>query len=264
MLKYTGLPDTIPERDFKLMLYVYGFTVIPDPKYFNGGFYAFSEGVGLGGRPNEYYMPTKAVIANPYKQFNATLTIDDECIVIPNDSLYMGILDGLMYYVSLLVENIISLRLATINTRISREISTSDDNVYKKAELYLKKIEDGELAILSDSDFFGKINLSKNEFDPRIIDLIEEHQYLKSCIFNEICLHSTFNMKRENLNKSEVDVDVVTVFPKIEDMLNTQRTAFEKLKRYGLDIKVDLNPLWDFQLTGKDGGNNGEKELSVD
>lgn len=102
MFKYNGLPDSIPQRDLELLMQVGGFACIAKV---NGELYAFSG--GLGGERNAYYMPTICVVANPYLNISKTFKIDEDCIIIPNDPFYCGLMPMLNRYGSLLTEMIL-------------------------------------------------------------------------------------------------------------------------------------------------------------
>ena len=128
MFEYKGLPDTIPQRNVELMLQTNGNVCITKVE---GKLYAFTG--GLGGEPNEYYMPTIYTVANPYLNFSKNLKIDKDCIVIPNDALYIGLLPMFNRYASMLAENDATIRIADINARIINIISASDDRTRKSA-----------------------------------------------------------------------------------------------------------------------------------
>ena len=106
MFKWENLPDTIPERYLELFLQTNGHCAIclykEKPYVFFGT---------LGGEPDEYYRATVYTVANPYFNFNKNLKIDEECIVIPNDSLYMGLVPLFRKYCSEIVETNISIFL---------------------------------------------------------------------------------------------------------------------------------------------------------
>ena len=97
MIQYEGLPDTIPERDFKRIIQPGGFACITDKP---GKLYAMWG--GLGGVPNPYYLPTKCTVANPALNFSANLEIGKDCEIVPHDSYYLGLLPIITRYATLL------------------------------------------------------------------------------------------------------------------------------------------------------------------
>lgn len=255
MLEYKGLPDTIPERNLKLLLQTRGFACIPvdrkilDEKL-NGNYYAFWG--GLGGKPNEYYMPTICVVANPALSFSASLKINEECVIIPHDSMYQGMLPILRRYASLMVENDISLRMASINSRCQSAISASDDGTKRSAEIFVSDLEAGKMGVIADEGFIESIkfhdgNASKNAHT--LTPLIEYQQYLKASLFNDVGLNANYNMKRESINSVEAMMNTDALIPFATDIINTQQTAFDKLNEItGLKVSVELSSAWKERL----------------
>ena len=245
MFKYDGFPESIPQRDFELLLMCNGHTCITDV---NGDLYALSG--GLGGEPNAYYMPTIYTVANPYLNFSKNLKIDEDCIVISNDSLYIGLLPLIQRYCSIMVENDISITIATINSRIQDILTATTDSVKESAELYLEKIEKGDLGIIGDSGIFGETDLSflqSNQGKTGILtDLIELQQYTKASLFNELGLNANYNMKRESLNSAESELNDDALLPLIDDMLRCRKIGIEKVnEKYGTNIKVNFASAWE-------------------
>lgn len=252
MLTYDGLPDTISRRNLSLMLQTNGWVCIPDPKFFDGKFYAFTG--GLGGEPDPYYMPTICTVSNPALKFSKSLKIDDECVIIPHDSMYIGLLPMFSRYATQLAENDITMRIADINARMISLISAPDDRTKKSAEGYVNDIVAGKMGVIAENAFLDGIKTqpySTSGNQNNITQLIELHQYLKAGWYNDIGLNANYNMKRESINSGEAQLNEDALIPLIDDILQTQKTAFEKLyKMYGLEIDVSLNSAWDEKQNG--------------
>ena len=246
MIEYRGLPDTIPARALKLMLQVNGWTCIPDPKYFDGKMYAFVG--GLGGEPNPYYMPTKCTVANPALKFSRTMTIGEDCVIIPHDSMYMGLIPLLTRYISLLAENDLSMRIACINSRIVNTISASDDRTLKSAKQYLKDIESGKLGTIAETAFLDGVKIQPGAAGGNsLTNLIEFQQYLQAGMFNEIGLNANYNMKREAINTVEAQLNDDALLPLIDNIIETQETAFDELNAKGWSAPITpvLGSAWE-------------------
>lgn len=250
MFKYEGLPAEITQRNIELMLQTNGFIAIPKPDIVpnsNGKMYAFARGAFLGGRLNEYYMPTLCNISSPFLNWSDTLKIPDEVIIIPNDSLYMGLLPVFNRYASALTDNELTMFITAINIRMISLIATSDDNGEKKAKEFLKQIENGDLGVLADGDFFETLKTLpySNHTTNIITQLIENEQYLKASAFNEIGLNSNYNMKREAINSNEAQLNEDALLPLIDDMRNCRKIGFEKVNEsFNTSIKIDFNSSW--------------------
>lgn len=246
IFEYEGLPDTLTKRNLEIMLQGYGYVVIPKPEYLDGKIYAFSEGVYLGGAPNAYYMPTIATVSNPYLAFEKTLTIDEDCVVIPNDALYQGLVPLLSKYITILVENDITIRNAIINDRSIDIIDAPDGNAKMATRAYLKAIEDGKFAFLESSGFADKINVHSRSGQSNLLTQhIEIMQYIKASMLNDLGLNANYNMKRESLNDDEISLNDDALLPLIQDMLEQRQIGFDKVnEKFGTNIKVRFSKLW--------------------
>ena len=122
MFEWSRLPDTIPVRILELYLQINGHCAWYEHE---GNLYVFTG--GLGGEPDVYYMPTVYTIANPALNLSKNLVIGEDCVVMSDDSLYMGLMPLFSRYATLQTENELSMRLAIINTRLTDLISAKDD-----------------------------------------------------------------------------------------------------------------------------------------
>ena len=247
MLKFSGLPETIPERDFKRLLQVNGFAVIPDPKeYTNGKPYAFR--AGLGGEPDPYYMPTIAVISNPALDLSISPKIHEECVVIPHDSLYLGVLPMLNHYATLSVDADLSLYLASILSRAPVHISAQGDRSKTSADQYLKDLEAGNLGAIFEDGFLDGIKTNPGASataNNSITNLIEYRQYLKASRWNDSGLNANYNMKRESINEAEAQMNNDSLSPWVDDVLRSIRTGLDEAnEKFGLNITVELGGAW--------------------
>lgn len=244
MFRYEGLPETIPERAFKLQLFLGGYTAITEVP--NRGIYAIQG--GLGGTPDPYYMPTIYTVANPALNYSRNLIIDKECVIIPCDSMYRGLLPIIKLYATLLTENTLTMNLSSINSRLLTLVGATDDNTAESARRYFKDLQNGKIGVIAENSFLDGIRthpVNAGGGNNLITQLIELQQYLKAGYMNDIGLQANYNMKRETLNSAETQLDTPALLPLVDDMLNTQRTAFEKVKTlYGLDISVSIASAW--------------------
>lgn len=243
MFEWSGLPDTIPARMLELLLQVNGYAGIAPAD--NGKLYAFFG--GLGGVPDEYYMPTEFIVNNPALNFNATLKINEDCVIIRNDDMYIGLMPMYNKYAELLTENDITFRVMSINSRLASVISAADDSTKDAAKEYLKDIESGKLGVIGESAFFDgvRVQAGAEATANRIIDLIEYNQYLKASWYNEIGIQAAFNMKREALNSDEVQLNIKALLPLAENMLKCRQEAADRINAmFKTNITVDFKSVW--------------------
>lgn len=276
MFEYKNLPDTIPARELEVLLQTNGFCAFVK---IDGDFYVVNG--GLGGLPDVYNRPTQIIVTVPYLKYNATLDIDKDCVIIPNDSMYIGLLPLYEKYCTILMENEITMILATVNKRVQNLLSANDDNTVESAKEFQKKVFDGELGVIAESQLFDslKVNNSSNNSQVSMKDLFEFQQYTKASLFNEIGLSANFNMKRERLTANEVEANTDNLYPLVDDMLKCRRLALEKINEmFGLNIEVQFNSSWDYRLfngepidseviaddgTFSDSGNNNSGDVNT-
>lgn len=244
MFCWSGLPESIPQRILELYLQTNG----------NVCFYKYEDEIyvfcgGLGGEPDVYYMPTKYTIANPALKISKTLDIGKDCVVVPNDSTYTGLLPLLYRYITLITETDLSLKIAVINQRIVNLISAADDRTKTSAEKYLADIEDGKQGVIAENAFFDGIRAQvygASGNNNNLTNLIECIQYLKASMYNELGLNANYNMKRESLNSAESALNNDILLPLVDDMLERRKEGAEQVNAmYGTNISVDLASSWE-------------------
>lgn len=241
MFKYEGLPNTLKAEWLEHYLMCNGYAFITKV---NGDLYAL-EG-GLGGELDAYYQPTTIVISNPYLKFNKTCDINNDGVLVRNDTLMNGMLPILNKYGSLLVESDITIRLALINLRIYNTISASDDVTKKSADNYLQNIEKGKLGVIGEGAFFEGVKIQNNANSTGYLSqLIEMTQYIKASFLNEIGLNANYNLKREYISTSENTLADDILLPLAHDMLRQRQQAVDSINAmFGTNITVEFNSAW--------------------
>ena len=243
MFKWNGLPKTIPQRNLELMLQMHGNIGIASV---DGLLYAFIG--GLGGEPNPYYMPTLYTVANPSLKLSKNFVIDEDIIIIPNDSLYIGLLPMFERYASAITETELSMIDANINSRIVSLLTAGDDKTKASAEKYIEDIISGKVGVIASEEFLGGLKTQPyaNTGHNVITDLIELEQYLKASWFNELGLNANYNMKRESINSGESQLNNDMLLPLIDDMLKQRQEGAEKVNdMFGTSISVELASSWE-------------------
>lgn len=256
MFKYEGLPDSIPAKWLEHYLLCNGNCIIAEV---DGKYYALTGGQGESA--NAYYIPCGYVVANPWiKTESGTLSktfwIEDvniagvdhkqDAVIIYNDTYSQGLLPLLQRYCSQLVENDISLNIADILARATVNISAADDKTKASAEIYLKRLRDGDLGVMTETAFVEGLNIREFHYVANsITPLIEYHQYIKASLFNELGLNSNYNMKRESINSNESQLNDDMLHPLIDDMLREREEGIKRVNEFfGLDIKVSFDSAW--------------------
>ncbi len=267
MFEWKNLPETIPARVLETYLQINGYAAfvyvesqlpIPFPvdRTFKPGVYIFFG--GIGGERDIYYRPTTFIASNPrlsqslhcpiiYDLDSVSESLPDSCVIMRNDSNYMGLLPLFSRYAAQMVENDISIRSAQINARAQVGISVNSNNDAETARKYLDDLEAGKLGILGKTAFLDGISVANvgTQSANVIIQLIELQQYLKASWFNELGLNANFNMKREYISREEIGSQTDVLLPLVDDMLECRKRACEIINAlFDLNISVEKNSAW--------------------
>lgn len=241
MFDYSELPETIPFRELEKILQQYGYAIITEV---NGELYAFYG--GLSGF-DAYYQPTHAIVANPYLNFNATLEIGKDCILIRNDDMRVGLHYLFQRYGYQIVENELTMVVNNFNSRMKTIITATDDNTAESAKEYLQDVIDGKTGVVMGSKLFDGIKMDSpnHNTSSNVSDLIELEQYMKATLFNEIGLDANYNMKRERLTDGEVNQNDDALYPLVDNMLDNRKEGWEAVNElYGTNVSVEFSSIW--------------------
>lgn len=246
MFIYDGLPETIPQQYLERYLQVYGHCIITKH---NNDLYAFWG--GFAGLPDVYYNPTQYVVSNVALNLYKTFDIDKDCVLCRNDSNIQGLSFIFRKYGVLLIENDLTIYSLLKTARASLLLSASDDKTKKECDLFIEKIENGDIYCIGENAFFDgvKVHSTMQGSAGLINQFIELEQYIKASCLNEIGLNANYNMKRESLNSAESALNDDFLIPLIDNMLECRKQFVEKVNNmYDLQIDVSLNSAW---LTNK-------------
>lgn len=242
MFEWRGLPDTIPAQCLERGLMTGGHCVIADVA---GRLYALT-GV-KGGELDEYMRPTLYTVANPALNLNESYVINANCALIDNDYNGNSLMPIIGRYAVLLTDGVISLNTASILSRITVLIAAADDVTKASAEAYLSKIMDGDMSVVAESAFLKGVTMQTagTQATGYINQLIELVQYYQATLYNTLGLNANYNLKRERLNESEVNLNEDALLPYVQSMLTARRRGADKANElYGTDITVELSGRW--------------------
>lgn len=258
-----GLPDDADYHFVISQLLLVGKIVIFQDKgrtYFLNG--------NIGGKCDEYYFPTRCIIANPVLG-SFDLERDKEAVPVyltPTDRildspLHTNMVAGGMYSLISMCANVLSECVTTINTTLMNTrvhaIYTADtDSAAKSAEPILRAIYMGKPYSVVTSELLERINvnpLSEHGLATTLTETLEVCQYILAMFWNGVGIDMNYNMKRERLITAEVDKNVQSLIVPIQTILETLNEGFEKANNlFGLNIKAILNPEFVATLQGDD------------
>lgn len=241
MFKYENLPDSLPQIEIEKLIQTRGLGFITKH---NDNLYIFSG--SLSGALDVYGNYSKFNVTNPNINLNKEFDLSEGSL-IKNDDLTLGLLPIYERYITMMVENEISMVIHSYNNRINRIISAGDDSTKESAEKYIDNIIDGKLGIIGESRIFDgiKVDNPHGNNSNQVTHMIEYQQYLKASMYNEIGLNANFNMKRERLTSNETELNTDILYPFIDDMLENRRVAMDKVNElFDTNIEVNFNGVW--------------------
>ena len=238
---------------FKLNLILNGQICITD---FNDKLYAC---IGnRGGAPNEYYLPSRFIIANPILG-GKEVQIGKDGVVIYNTKIdkYVwtgsgpifasGLCDYIAQTATILADNIISINCVQVNTRVSTFFTADSESQALEGEATLKKMYAGCPYLILKSDILEKLNVNPVNAaaaSQNITELIELNNFVISSFFQNIGIRANNNMKRERLVTDEVEAQNDYLEINVLEFLAPWQDGLDEVnKMYGTSLKVHLNPV---------------------
>lgn len=258
MFEYKNLPETLSARSIEKYLQGSGTCLVArvekkDMATANEdakpGIYAFP--CKAGGILNADYLPTTAIIENPYLGLSKEYNIEKgEAVYMWNDSLLEGLASMFSLYASELTDNVLTLHFQEVHARILSILKANSEDEKKDALEFLRDYENGRFAALMNEDMIQ--NLKNNRVDPfkgsaqsSIKDTLEARQWLLAHWNIELGLNDNYNMKRESLNENEIEANSDTLTPLLDDMYKCRKKGVEEINRiFGTSIEVDFSSSW--------------------
>lgn len=240
MFEVKNLPDTIPERNLKLLMFKNGF--LAGFKHNNN---LYVSECAFGADLNPYYEPKSLIVTNPYL-VSKTFSIGYDCVLLNNDSRRSGLFRLFQKYATLLTDSDISLRLIDITSRIPYMISGADDNTKQSAELFIDNLVKGKMSIVADNRFIESLQVTPMQSGTnRYSQAIEYNTFLTASWLNKIGIQYNGNMKRESLNEAEVNINNDSLYPFVHDIKKSWTESFDRFnKLFGTNIEVVFNSSW--------------------
>ena len=238
---------------FKLNLILDGQVCITD---FNEKLYAC---IGnRGGTPNEYYVPTQFIIANPILG-SKQVKIDVDGVVFYNtkiDQFWLtgsseifatGLYDLIEQTATLLADNIISINCVQVNARVNTFFDADSEAQAIAGEAILKKMYAGVPYMVLRGDLIEKIRVNPvntSATGQNITELVELHNYIIANFFQSIGIKSNNIMKRERLIRDEIESQDDFLQISILEMFAAWQDGLNKVNQmYGTEFFVKLNPV---------------------
>ena len=249
----TELTSSINWDYFKMNLILDGQICITD---FNDKLYAC---IGnRGGTPNEYYVPTRFLIANPVLK-SKEVEIGKTGVVIYNtkidhfvwtgesDVFSAGLCDLIEQTATLLADNIISINCSQINARVTAFFTADSQAQAAAGEAVLKRMYAGNPYAILRSDLIEKLlinPINNSSSGQNITELVELHNYIIANFFQSIGIKSNNIMKRERLIRDEIESQDDFLQVSILEILSSWQQGLDEVNElYGTSFHVKLNPV---------------------
>lgn len=243
MFKYKGLPESINTFYLEYVLQTRGYIGFYDDERLG----LICSEITLGGRLNHYQMPTDyhTVSTSPLIKKNLT---SEECVVMKNSPLYVGIFPYLNFYAKKL-----ALTSRTMDQNLTMQwtpyIITGDRRMLQQFKVFMKKILQGVQTIFTSKGFrMEDVNVLQTNA-PFIAD---ELHGMKQAILRE-CMTllgiENANMdKKERLVADEVNANNQQVIASRNIWLSERKKAIEELnKKFNLNASVEFAPYEEFE-----------------
>lgn len=243
-----GLPDTINQTYLKNELILSGMCCVTD---FGGKLYACTG--SLGGQPDEYYIPTVFVIANPMLGSKQVKRGEDGVVIFNTaiDELYNGCFAaGLYQYINqtatLLADNIVSINANQINSRVCAFFTAASKAKALAGEIVLKKMYAGQPYQILEEDLVEKITInpiSTASTSSNITELVELNNYIISNFMQSIGIKANNDRKRERMITDEINSQNDYLGFSVLEVLASWQKGFDAVNQmYGTEISVSLSP----------------------
>lgn len=251
MFTWENLPETIDEQIMNFWLFVTGRVVFTE---FNEKLYALNG--NYGGYPNEYYLPTEFVIANPILgskivklDVDGVAMFNSDTDKYPTQTMTGGLYPILTLTANMLADCVVTISSALKNGRVQTAFLCKDDNVKTAGEKVLTKLYNGDPTIMIDDTILNCITPIKMADNTSVATIlqqtIETYQFWLANFYNSIGVNANFNMKRERLNTAEVNINDSALFVNVINMLNNRQQAIDKINAmFGTNISVEISEEW--------------------
>ena len=234
---WSGLPETLPQKEIEMPLFLRGFVGICDYKSEMSAFNGTMHGVTK-------YIDEKT-------DFNAfcpidtfTKKIDRDLIVIDNTSLRNPLLPLIHHYAILLGHADVTLADALINVRDSGGVPIATTEKQKKSiEEYQTKVYKGQYGVVTDIGNMGLQFVGGSRGTGQTLkEIYEVREKLIKSFYQALGIRGAFE-KNNNAVDSEVTSDSALLQINIHDMLECRKIGAEKVNNlFGTNWSVELAP----------------------
>ena len=249
IFEYENVPEEIDLQSLKLFLFLKGKVV-----FYKIGDEYLIQPFEYTDKLNKYYIPTNGRVVNPWLPIghqNWMFEVEKESIIynstpdIRKFKYYSIVADLIWKTANQLAENDISYYCIQRNHRLIAIFTAENDKQKAECNRVLDRLYEGYPDITMEEDLVSHIRvnpIAMNSTRSTITELIEFQQYVLANFYHSFGINSNYNLKREQLNSNEIDVNKEVLRLNIDDMLKCREMGVSKINdKYGLNIRVHLN-----------------------
>ena len=244
-----GLPDTVDKTYFLNALFLCGqaaFVKLKENIYCISG--------AEGGTPNAYYRPTVYILSNPVLG-SYTFKINSEdnnaamvyLTSLDKDYNFLEVSSGGVYQLlhqtaTLMADNIVSINVAQINSRVQAMVTADTPALRKSGELAMQRLYEGHPYTILEQNLFDKIgvnpiNTASNSGS--IQQLVELQQFLIAEFYKNLGIKSNAINKKERMITDEINVQDNFLNLSYNTMLESIQEGLEGVnKMFGTSISI--------------------------
>lgn len=256
VILFEGIPETVDETFFKLILYTQGkITFFDGQKIDEAASQLLALNCSRAAEPTVYYIPRQVLVTNPRLKKSYTLTPGTDCEVIylsEADKYNLSEINGGLYNLiertaTMLADNDISINIAQKNTRLVNLVSGDTQNTVDSIKAVIASMYEGNPTIVVKSSLIDKLQgvpIIQNSTNNNLIELIQVQQYIISHFYEQIGLTTHDQMKKERLITAEINDNIDLAIFNIDDILESIQEGLQRVNAmFGCNITARLNPI---------------------
>lgn len=269
MFDYENLPPTLPRVALEFLLQIEGSAVIwaPPSSYKprgNGPSFSYESLVTKGSLPNIYAFsctladapdpygePYKVIVTNPgfIPSISEELVLNEQCVLIRNDTYMRGIDSLHRKYAYLLTEAEVSLRSTLICLRDQLTFIAKTEPQRAAVAKYLSDRENGVPGSILAPGLGTPLEAIQADGRTNSVELaVNGRQAIYAAWYNEIGLNPSFSLKREYTSAQEIGENNSLLQPTIDDMFSCREQACKNINAmFGTNISVHKSSSWEFK-----------------
>lgn len=256
VILFEGLPETVNETFFKMILYTQGkICFLAGEQIGESDAQVLALNCTRANTPDVYYIPTNVIVTNPRlkKSYNLKRGVDCEVVYLSEADKYNltdingGLFNLIERTATMLADNDISINIAQKNTRLVNLVSADTQNTVDSIKAVFAKMYEGDPDIVVKSSLVDKlagVPILQNQSNHNLVELIEVQQYILSHFYEQIGIQTHDQMKRERLITAEVNDNLDLCFLNVDDMLISIQEGLQRVNdMFGMSISARLNPI---------------------